>query len=378
MSDKNSVATDVFGNDEVGRRQSFIHKKFGPIFGINIFPIANFVGDSHNRQNLWQPGASYYRNTVLPQEGVDINKVYKQLDKLYRENHPDVACHFDNIMVADEPKIPFITHSIWLTNLDKPVELTDDFLRWYKQSCKVHLASVGWKHYLWVQDKKKLPKTVREMERAGVEIKEVYSELSDEKDFYGLKPCIDQEIAQAKFGRASDILRCVLLYRLGGIYRDVDFEMTRPFTGLALAYDFFSGIEYPYSCPCNALMASRPTHPIIGKMLELITRNLDPKTAPPYIEQSLKVGGEELKTLCSTGPITLGVAVKKVILDQGTIAFGLPIIDQPDGHRDRNIVFPPEVFFGDVREKSVGKGPSAFGWHAFKGSWLKKEFGSNG
>ncbi|RZI46497.1 hypothetical protein [Candidatus Finniella inopinata] len=173
-----SEAADVFGNDEVGRQQSFLHPQFGWIFGMKIFPVSNFVGDADSKQDLWQPGPKYYRHTVLPQENLSTFDSYKVMDHLYRENHPDVACRYETLMAKTVSRIPLMTHSIWLTNLDNPVELTDEFIRWFKESCSLHKMDKGWKHYLWVQDRNKLPKTVRALESAGVEIKEVYRELS--------------------------------------------------------------------------------------------------------------------------------------------------------------------------------------------------------
>ena len=373
MAGKTLMASDLFDHDPVARKQSFEHPQFGTTFGISIFPVSNFVKDSHDRQKEWG-GASYYRHVVLPEEGIEIDKSYQKLDQLYRENHPDIACKYEVLMAKDEPSIPLITHSIWLTNLDSPVELTDKFIGWFKDSCGLHLAKDGWKHYLWVQKKDKLPKTVKALEEAGIEIREVYETLSDEKDFQGLKPYLDQEISESKFGRAADILRCILLHKFGGIYRDIDFVFTRPFTGLALAYDFFAGIEYAYSYPCNALMGCRPAHPILTKMLEIIARNCDKEKAPAYIANALKVGGEFYKTLCVAGPIALGVALKSTLRSSGPIAFGLPIKEQSDGRKDRNIILPPEVFY----THGYGRNVYSFGWHAFAGTWLKPEFGSKG
>ena len=372
VANKNLKASDLFDHDPVARKQSFDHPQFGTTFGISVFPVSNFVKDSHDRQDLWKPGASYYRHVVLREEGLDIYKSYQKLDQLYRENHPDIACKYEVLMAKDEPSIPLITHSIWLTNLDSPVELTDKFIGWFKGSCGLHLAKNGWKHYLWVQKKDKLPKTVKVLEEAGIEIREL--ESLEEGDFQSLKGSFSNEISESRFGRASDILRCVLLNKFGGIYRDIDFEMTRPLTGLTLAYDFFAGIEFPYSYPCNAIMGCRPAHPIVGKMLEIIARNYDPEKAPAYIKESLKVGGERLATLCLTGPIALGVALKSILHSSGPIAFGQPIKKQPDGRKDRNIILPPEVFY----THGYGGAVCSFGWHAFAGTWLKHEFGSKG
>lgn len=367
-------ASTLFEHDKIAQKQSFTHPKFGTTFGIEVFPVSNFVKDSQDRRDQWKPGSNYYRYTVLAQEGLDLYQTYRKLDVLYRENHPDIACKYETLMAKDEPNIPLITHSIWLTNLKAPVELTDQFIEWFIYSCGLHLAKHGWKHYLWVQDKDRLPKTVSVLEKAGIEVQEIYKTLSDEKDFYGLKPYLDQEISQSKFGRAADILRCILLNKYGGIYRDIDFVFTRPFTGLALAYDFFAGIEHAYSYPCNAIMGCRPAHPVLIKMLQIIARNYDKEKAPPYIQDSLKVGGDLLHTLCLTGPIALGVALKTTLHSLGPTAFGLPIKEQPDGHKDRNIIMPPDVFFNI----NGGREVCSFGWHAFAGTWLKPHFGSRG
>ncbi|WP_165380309.1 glycosyltransferase [Candidatus Finniella inopinata] len=195
----------------------------------------------------------------------------------------------------------------------------------------------------------------------------------------GLKNYFDHEVAQSKFGRASDSLRYAILYKYGGIYRDIDFLMTRPFTGLALAYDFFAGIEYPYCFPCNAMFGCRAAHPVLKKALEIVARNYDPKRAPAYVQDAFKYpgkhGGELLHTLSLTGPIAFGVALKKAFLDMGPTEFGLPIDEQLDGRKDRNILLPPEAFYWT---QGMGKEPSSFGWHAFSGTWFNPAFGSNG
>jgi len=352
----------------------FEHPQFGITFGISVFPVSNFVKDSHDRQEQWKPGSGYYRNVVLRQEGIDTDQVYKKMDHLYRENHPDIACKYETLMAKDEPSVPLITHSIWFTNLSLPVELTDrgKFIEWFTYSCGLHKKDKGWKHYLWVQKRNKLPKTVAALEGAGIEIKEL--ESLEEEDFQGLKQHVYHEISESKFGRAADIFRYIALYKFGGIYRDIDYLFTRPLTGPALAYDFFTGIEHAYSYPCNALFGCRPAHPILKKTLEIVARNFDPEKAPAYVKESLKVGGELLHTLCLTGPIAFGVAIKTTLQALGPTAFGLPIKVQSDGRQDRNIIMPPDVFF-DIKD---GRTPCSFGWHAFAATWLKPEFGSKG
>ncbi|RZI45328.1 glycosyltransferase family 32 protein [Candidatus Finniella inopinata] len=371
LSGKTLEASHLFDHDPIARNQSFEHPKFGITFGINVFPVANFVKDSQERVMHWVPGSNYYRHAVLPQEGIDTYRAYKTLDDLYRENHPDIACKYETLKVEDTPKIPLITHSIWFTNPYQPKELSNEFLEWYRYSCSLHEKDKGWRHILWVQDRTKLPHTTGFLEHHGIEIKEIYKELQEE-DFVGMKKYVDHEIKECKFGRAADIFRIVALNKYGGIYRDIDFVFTRPLTGLTLAYDFFAGIEHPYAYICNAIMGFRPGHPILSKYMEIMDRNFQRK-GPEYVEGCLtnpEIWDDKralLHTLCLTGPIAFTVAIKQVLLSQGPVSHGLTIYDQPDGHKDRNIIFPPEVFFN----MKDGRSPASFGWHAFATTWLQ-------
>ncbi len=80
--------------------------------------------------------------------------------------------------VSEEPKIPFITHRIWLTHPDKPREITSvlapeivsECLRTYEVLDKTEVA---WVHTMWVFNKEDTPKTVALFESNGVTVREL-------------------------------------------------------------------------------------------------------------------------------------------------------------------------------------------------------------
>lgn len=75
------------------------------------------------------------------------------------------------------------------------------------------------------------------------------------------------------YGEKSDILKYEIVYQLGGMYVDCDFECLKPFDDLFNRYDFFTGIQ-PFDTNCEqlgaALFAAKPQHPILQHAIETI------------------------------------------------------------------------------------------------------------
>ncbi|DAZ94750.1 TPA: hypothetical protein N0F65_011566 [Lagenidium giganteum] len=78
----------------------------------------------------------------------------------------------------------------------------------------------------------------------------------------------------------ADMARYAMLYELGGVYADADFECTKPFDPLANTNELFLSSEPLVHAVllektkalalCNALMASRPRHPFWLRVLDAI------------------------------------------------------------------------------------------------------------
>jgi mannosyltransferase OCH1-like enzyme len=142
----------------------------------------------------------------------------------------------------------------------------------------------------------------------------------------------------------SDLLRYEILYNYGGIYVDMDFECLAPLDDL-LCYDFFAGLEPLSHGPVqagNALIASRPGHPILKHCMETVKDDwllygIVNQTGPTHFTRSFYAAGNQ------------------------------------DGNRD--IAFPSFYFYPidcyEIRNTMRGwSQPGVFGIHWWAGSWM--------
>ncbi|WP_165380265.1 glycosyltransferase family 32 protein [Candidatus Finniella inopinata] len=301
----------------------------------------------------WQTGPRYFRYAVAPEEKINADAMCRNADENFLVNHPRFACSPDILLGLDKPRIPLISHTIWLTSTKNPRELTHQYLTWYKTSIQNNLRINGWQHYFWIQDEKLLPKTLQAL-GSDIEVKLIGKDLPTD---FPLKNYFEQELTGKKYGKASDILRCVILDSYGGVYRDVDLEFLKPLAAMNYGYDLYVGMEYHCGYPGNAFIASRSGHPVIKRMLEIIDRNFDVKRAPKYINNTRYLDWDgPMETICQTGPVVLGVALATAKRDS----------------KDKDIVLPPQVLL------SKGEEHETLTSHGYTGSWMDASFGSNG
>jgi hypothetical protein len=98
--------------------------------------------------------------------------------------------------------------------------------------------------------------------------------LVTEYDFREAQPFIN---ASTNWGEKTDLMRCVIVYDMGGLYADHDVTPVRSFAKLADTYDFvacFERMQYhsgirTYLVPANGLFLSKPGHPILAEALKL-------------------------------------------------------------------------------------------------------------
>jgi len=321
---------------------------------------------------------------IGPQEGIkDIGELYEKRAELYKLYNFNAFPREAPLLGV--PRIPLITHTIWLTNPAKPVEFPEEsYMKWALRSAELMPACEGWKHYLWVQNKKLLPKTAKKLKRSGLKIMEIYKNCSFEdcafeqlKDLpkFKTRKIFEKALKECRFGMASDIFRLEVLKRIGGIYKDTDYIFAQNPYLLMHMYDSFYGIEPMSTFLCNALMAAKPKHPITKAAIKLIERNFDSRVAPDYVLDIPEDDG--YLTIASTGPIVTMLAFHK--------AAGL------NGNHD--VAFPPEVLYparipGLYPQKEIVTEDDALtehsvGRHLWQGAWVKKapkddRFGSNG
>ena len=319
----------------------------------------------------------YISNVFKKHENLDFVQAQELFQDLYDKNNPEGLIDQNPNILNEEPKIPLITHHIWLTNPDNPKNMDEDYIKWMENSIKLNPVKEGWQHYLWIQDKKLLPDLVKRVARnKSIIIKElsedILSQMVNRAEFE------DALYVKHKFGQASDILRVELLNIYGGAYFDTDYEALQSFKGLLTMYNFIASQEPMSHFLCNAFMAASPNHPVLKKMIDLIKRNYNQDTRPYYMkrkdsnnqimfDEKGNLSENTWTTILVTGPSMVTIAIASAIGQEGMTDIILP----PDLiYPVKRDLYGPQGFNKILGELESSK-PTAFGVHYWLGSWSK-------
>lgn len=252
--------------------------------------------------------------------------------------------------------------------------MPERYIEWMLETATILDQKEGWKHYLWVVYEDLMPATMKQLSGTNIEPKSIYqnSKMKKLKDISSLnnKELFEEALQSSLFGRASDIFRLEVLWKMGGIYRDTDYRFSQSPRWLNMWYDSYVGIEPMSTFIGNALLAMKPQHPIIKTAISLVDRNLTDYTTPAYIEKI--TSDPQFTTVISTGP--------------GMISFAFHVAAGEKGNAD--VAFPPALLYPSVipqvyPQKDVLKPndpvhPEALGVHFWETSWASKDFGSEG
>lgn len=219
--------------------------QINPILGINDRPCTVPTGFGIDFTTSMQRPGKYKKETAYP-------ALYWQLAEKFYTSH--VVDHYE---YSDEPRIPKIIHQIWLGS-----PLPERCKKLQKSWLHHH---PDWKYILW---------TEKEIQQFGLTNQELYK-------------------AATNYGEMSDIARYEILYRMGGLYIDTDFECLHSFNVLHHCCDFYAGLNCgPYFEVFNGLMACCPGHPIVKLCIE--------KLGTPQKLKERKMGAIEI--INRTGP----------------------------------------------------------------------------
>ncbi len=179
-------------------------------------------------------GSQEYNAIFLNPDDV---KRFKIVKNLYDTQKPSL------VAPSEQPRIPKIIHQIWLGPKVPP-----SFFATFQKKWKEFHPS--WEYHLW---------TETELEELNLELKDIIDDSPN-------------------YAEKSDIIRCELLNRFGGVYLDVDMEPHFPLEELHQKYDFYAGLENPHRIATTdntvwlgiSIMASCPNHPVMRRWKELI------------------------------------------------------------------------------------------------------------
>lgn len=156
---------------------------------------------------------------------------------------------------AEEPKIPPITHQIWIGKKKLPA----DFSAFRRRLLDLHPT---WEHWFWTDEE------VRQFDFL-------------DRDLYESSESI---------GHKVDILRASILSRFGGVYVDMDYEFLASLEPLHYLCDLYcslrpmpSSFRLVPSVPtglyvCNSLIGCTPSHPVLSEYRRLMRINLVDRT----------------------------------------------------------------------------------------------------
>lgn len=215
----------------------------------------------------------------------------------------------------EEPRIPKKIHQIWIGSQMPARE------RELSETWKLH--NPDWEYKLW---------TEKEIDEFGLTNRAAYD-------------------TSRNYGEKSDIARCEILYREGGLYVDTDFECFKPFDVLHHCCDFFVGINCLTNFEViNAIIASAPGHPILKCYIDNLSKNI--------------VKYRNNSTLHRTGPYYFSDCIRRML------PYSSPY----------TIIFPTTYFypwpFTERTQKSIHQikrwiKSESFGMHHWHVSWAK-------
>lgn len=251
------------------------------------------------------------RLSEFPEKITDSHnkKLYEIFKKNYEKNHPAKFIKG----TPGQCRIPKVIHQIWLGS---PFP---EKYRAYQESWKKHHPD--WEYRLW---------TDKEMADFPLQHRDLYD-------------------ASCNYGEKSDIAKFEILYQLGGVYVDTDFECLQPLDELHHAYDFYIGVQ-PLDTVCVqlglGLFGSVKGNPLIGCYLENLSNNAR--------------------------------QVQQIVNRTGPLYFTRVFAYMSSSLPDRTVTLPASYLYPMCYEErgmapEVWKRPESLGVHHWEGSWTKKE-----
>lgn len=233
---------------------------------------------------------------------------------------------------VDAVRIPKNVHFIWVGPRPFPRESVENIRTWIAKN-------PDWTFNFWTDRARPLP-------CPGMKLRMIQS-----FDFLKLRDCFAKS---DNYGEKSDVLRYEILYKEGGVYVDHDVKCFQSFEALNSSYDFYCGIDMPYtsslpSCifTTNNLIGVKPGHPVMLRCMDLLAEKWD------QIEQDYPGADNEARL--------------NRVLHRTFWLFGEAIKQVGNQGDNRDIVFPAYYFDAPKEELAL------FARHQYSGTWHENE-----
>jgi hypothetical protein len=181
------------------------------------------------------------RYNLLLKDGKKSEELLNFYRNLYNRNKPS------ELTANKNPRVPKIIHQIWIGPAPYP--------KLYQKYRDICLAlHPDWEYKLW---------TDKDVENWDFANKDLYNK-------------------SVTYQEKADILRYEILYKHGGLYLDTDYICLAKFDELNYLYDFYAGLEPPYTSftkpvISNALIGTKPNNHIFPLLFEKIRGHWEDK-----------------------------------------------------------------------------------------------------
>lgn len=295
--------------------------------------ISVFSTSCHKKKEIQRPTSDDFESLTgkdLPVwEYIQTKEDIAHLN-LFREMY-DAQRGFLNVS-SGTFRIPKIVHFIWIGPRPFPRESVENVRTWMAKNPECTF-------YFWTDRERPVPVP-------GMKIQKI-----QDLNFLKLKECFSKS---DNYGEKSDLLRYEILYQQGGIYVDHDVKCFKSFDVLNKAYDFYCGIDMPYtsslpSCvyTTNNIIGAKEGHPILMRCMEMLAEKWDQVESDyPGSDRDAMLNRVLHRTFWM-----FGEAVKQVSNQEG----------------NRDIVFPAYYFDAPKDELAI------FARHQYSGSWHETE-----
>ncbi|MBI2811177.1 MAG: hypothetical protein HYX67_10160 [Candidatus Melainabacteria bacterium] len=233
---------------------------------------------------------------------------------------------------GDAHHVPQTVHFIWVGPKPFPRGSVENVRTWMAKH-------PDWTFQFWSDRDRPLPCPGMKMRK-----------IQDLK-FQFLRDCYEKA---DNYGEKSDLLRYEILYQEGGVYVDHDVKCFKSFEPLNKSYDFYCGIDMPYtsslpSCvfTTNNLIGIKPGHPIMLRCMQMLAEKWD--------------------TIQNDYPGVDRDAMLNRVLHRTFWLFGEAVRQCANEGNNRDIVFPAYYFDAPKDELAI------YARHVYAGSWHETE-----